>query len=1286
MSSDQEKVDALIKLIELSRSLVGPLAAFDGVDMASYLSKMVQKPAVNTQDVTAPTVPTGLTAVALTATSVRLTWNPSTDTETGTLGYLLLRNGVVFKDLAGATTWDDTNLVQNTAYSYSVQAYDAASPRNLSTACAPASVTTPSGGADVVAPTVPTGLIVLPLNNNQMFATWNGSTDSGTGVRDYQLFMDGNLFDTTPANQTSLLMSNVPTGAHTWTVKARDNAGTPNVSGASTGYPATTVGTSSGFTRRVNVGGPAYTDPLGNVWAADVGFLPGSSIATYGTNTPVLGADSDKATLFRTERYGQVQYQESLPDGTYNLNIYLCNHVLNQNSNLALAIIPFIKLNGTTIASNIDVWALAGEDNTYKLSLSVTVTGGTALLDFGAASFLNAIEWIATSAVAADTVPPTVPTGLVATALSDTQISLSWNASSDPGSGVKLYNVYRGGGFLGTSLTTSFTDTNLNPNTIYSYTVSATDNAPVPNTSAQSSSATATTKTPTVDLTTPHIYNRFSHNASQWAQFQTAPSGSVAFAIFNPNNFVAGPNYGLLYDDYSASDPLITTAITNAHSGGRKILGHVTAAGTSKPIAQIKAIIDTWYTTFPGLDGIFIGAAGRGATIPDGYTFVGYWSAVADYVRTKGGAGICHIHAGGANVSDQELQQLLTKYDTLIVYESYVTYTAGAIQMPDLPAWLPNYARAKFGVYANGVLQADVPALVSHFLNHGVGFLGVTAVDGDAVDTTAYFNAVVSALGQTPVTAVNPPASITATKTIDNNIQLNWPAVTGALFYDLRRKADNGAFGDFGAINIATNSYLDTTGTLGSAYTYEVRVRTATQTSVYSVDSNTVTLGSSVIGSGDGWGGAPRGVYPFLADGVTRDKTKHPFTSNSLWNTSIGDGAEWGECFIRVIPDDKYLTVIGGQKYLWIAEAGTYANYYALETFSAGGVTPQMDYTQPSTPVAYNPNGVNTQANRCAAYSGTLFNVPWNPNDWMESSASDAHAVFVLNAQGDTYEVSYAFRCRSEGGVIVSGNTSPSIGNIYGDGNYYGTHGASNKTSLGGCLRAGEMIPLSMGGRGAAMHALAIDLPLMWAHRLDHIDAGGYSYQEERVWPCDPLPNGVFAGEASLYGICFPGIQTDPNILLPDGESVLNKTRTGALIAIHPSVDIDNMGLETIPGKLFAWTMQNYGGYILDHIGGNAVMFYAEEFPEDTSGARSFAVAYSNAYGGPCRDRIDWARDNVPWYAGPGGSIGRDMDRIFRACKVVLNNAPVGVSTLASGRIGNGVGGGGNKRQLPAPA
>ena len=71
-------------------------------------------------------------------------------------------------------------------------------------------------------------------------------------------------------------------------------------------------------------------------------------------------------------------------------------------------------------------------------------------------------------AQSADTQPPTVPSGLSATAIPSSQVSLSWSASTDD-IGVVGYYVYRNGVEIVSSADTSFIDSGLAPG-MYSYT------------------------------------------------------------------------------------------------------------------------------------------------------------------------------------------------------------------------------------------------------------------------------------------------------------------------------------------------------------------------------------------------------------------------------------------------------------------------------------------------------------------------------------------------------------------------------------------------------------------------------------------------------------------------------------------------------------------------------------------------------------------------------------------------------------------------------------------------
>ena len=115
------------------------------------------EPPAPATDTTAPTAPATLSATAVSATRIDLSWTAATD-QLGVTGYRVYRNAAA-TELASvtATTHSDTTVVAGTAYSYVVRAVDAAG--NLSNPSPTATATTPG-----TSPTGPSGLDARPSN------------------------------------------------------------------------------------------------------------------------------------------------------------------------------------------------------------------------------------------------------------------------------------------------------------------------------------------------------------------------------------------------------------------------------------------------------------------------------------------------------------------------------------------------------------------------------------------------------------------------------------------------------------------------------------------------------------------------------------------------------------------------------------------------------------------------------------------------------------------------------------------------------------------------------------------------------------------------------------------------------------------------------------------------------------------------------------------------------------------------------------------------------------------
>lgn len=123
---------------------------------------------------------------------------------------------------------------------------------------------------------------------------------------------------------------------------------------------------------------------------------------------------------------------------------------------------------------------------------------------------------------AGDTTPPSVPTGLAAVVNSDTQISLTWNPSSD-NVAVVSYDMFRNGTQIGTRVGTSYVDMGLSAGTDYSYAVRARDAAG--NLSVQSAAVVARTTGGVVVPPGPFVWQGKDTPQLQraWMQANTGP-------------------------------------------------------------------------------------------------------------------------------------------------------------------------------------------------------------------------------------------------------------------------------------------------------------------------------------------------------------------------------------------------------------------------------------------------------------------------------------------------------------------------------------------------------------------------------------------------------------------------------------------------------------------------------------------------------------------------------------------------------------------------------------------
>ena len=336
----------------------------------------------------------------------------------------------------------------------------------------------------------------------------------------------------------------------------------------------------------------------------------------------------------------------------------------------------------------------------------------------------------------------------------------------------------------------------------------------------------------------------------------------------------------------------------------------------------------------------------------------------------------------------------------------------------------------------------------------------------------------------------------------------------------------------------------------------------------------------------------------------TRDPFKWPFSATSIWNTPIGDEAEYVHAGL-----ERVATMTVDEDYICL--------------------TPTEDMLK-----IYKSNaGWSSGPGRCEHTGELICEVPY-PKSWEISpdtwdGLTPNAALAVLMPDGRTIKQLQPFAHCDPASDEGTATYVAADEDIYGEGTY-GAHGGSELSAIGGTLRIHELTPTS----GPIRHALKINL---WGAKNLYYDAetGGYRWPATRA-------DSYAAEEDNGYG----RKRTEPAV---------KECRMGALLALPPSINIEDLGLVTEPAKILAQALQDYGAYVVDDTAWDVNAFITEWSPEGRfkdEFQKNWGFSFST------NDQTDW---------------GKDLIKIFAQLHVVVNN------TEAT------PGGGGNPRQPLAP-
>jgi len=464
-------------------------------------------------DSVAPTIPAQPNASSITKTAVVLTWIASSD-GVGVDGYEIFRNGTRVA-LSTLPTWVDSGRIPGSTELYTIRAFDRAGNRSLSSA--ERSVTFL---ADNVPPTVPS----QPLNGGATVTsirlTWTASTDDDA-IAGYEVLRGGAPIAIVP--DISYVDGGLTSGtAYVYTVKAIDRAG--NRSAASASRSASTLNDvvppttpqapwlTSNTATSISIAWLAVTDNVG-VTSYDIfrnSVLVGNVTSLTYTD---LGLPANATNTYTIKAVDAVGNRSSASAGV----------VMTTRPDIDIPTPPTnLTVTARTDATVSLTWT-AGTDNggsgivLYRLFRGATEIGTATGLNFVAtglaagtahsftvktqdgAGNLSISSVARVTSTLVDATAPTAPTGLTATGVTPTTVTLSWTASTDA-TGVIAYEVLVGGTWTIRTTTTTATIGGLTPGVACVLSVRAVDEAGNRSTASvnQVVSTTADSVAPTV--------------------------------------------------------------------------------------------------------------------------------------------------------------------------------------------------------------------------------------------------------------------------------------------------------------------------------------------------------------------------------------------------------------------------------------------------------------------------------------------------------------------------------------------------------------------------------------------------------------------------------------------------------------------------------------------------------------------------------------------------------------------------------------------------------------------
>jgi len=430
-------------------------------------------------------------------------------------------------------------------------------------------------------------------------------------------------------------------------------------------------------------------------------------------------------------------------------------------------------------------------------------------------------------------VPPAQITTFTATPVDSSRIKLDWAAPNDNGYPITSYKIYQGGNHVGTTAGLTYTDTGLQNNTLYSYTVTAVN---IGGEGTQSAAQTATTSTPLTPPTNVYTEEHITSVNVTWDKV----IGAINYTV-ERNGVTLGTTTDFWFIDSTASAS--TSYVYKVYANSSAVNGLV---GTTSTVITASLTPHQYITVTP--------TAPSANAYPIDMYELHRNGAMVGYLEPNNLVYEDHDVAIGTTYTYQVRAHNLLGWSQLSPVGSVTTWNvpdiittlAGNTGSPIILTWTaPNTDKpiTLYTIYRDGNLLATTttPTYSDATVAAGTTYVytaTATSVIGEGIQSAG--------LSLQAGTVPTVPQNAVVTAQSGNNISFNWTApsnnggvpITG---YNPQVSTDNGTtWTDLLTVPTTATSFSHTGLTTGQNYSYQVLAINVVGNSPYTAVISTI--------------------------------------------------------------------------------------------------------------------------------------------------------------------------------------------------------------------------------------------------------------------------------------------------------------------------------------------------------------------------------------------------------------------------------------------------------------